>query len=1141
MSPLVSGLAGSGIALAVASTAFAQASEFAVRFHGTGQNQQDRIRIPIDDDAPGPDASAPCDVGAGSFTIELWLRGRLEDNGASGNGGGDVETADERWIDGNIFFDRDIWGPSDRDFGASLAGGHVRFGTGAGDSGDDLANTIEGSVQVLDDAWHHVALVRDAATGIKSIWVDGVLDFQSSAGASDADLSYPDDGVPGSVTQWGPYIVLGAEKHDAGPSYPSFDGFMDQVRVWAVARTAAEIAATWNREVLPGDVGLVADWRLERGAGTEVFDLSSAASPAGELIADQPGNGEWVSRLDSASNVAPIQGGSLPAGFALSMVASGLVEPTFLEPLPDGRFLVGERGGVIHVLKNGSLLPTPLLSLAVDTFAGERGLVALILDPQFSSNGWIYVYFTTPEPRNQVSRFTVSGDLADPASELVVWANSGLADLWHHGGAMGFLPDGTLLIATGDQFNSANAQDPASQHGKLLRLNSDGTIPSDNPFLGDPTYDPAIFALGMRNPFRACFDDVTGVAWIGNVGGNGNTSWEEIEIARAGANFGWPYQEGPDCYTSDCSPFDFPAWEYQHDDPRYFEGSPQASISLGPIGRSAAFPAELGGQLWFGDYANRWIRRLVLDAAGNARSDGLFLGWPDAGTIVDLAVGAEGSLWFVVVGVPWSGSADTPAVWRIDWTGGGNAPPVAVASAAPTEGLEPLAVQFTGSGSFDVDAGPSPLTHSWDFGDGNGSTVADPLHTYAARGAFDAVLTVDDGAAATSSAPIRITVGNPPDPTVFGPAHRSTYRAGDRIEFSGRANDVEDGPLPKSAHSWKVVLVHSGHVHPFLGPIDGVFRDHFFIPLHGHPPEDAHFEIQLTATDSDSIESTAAVKILPEVVPLSLRTEPAGIPLFLDGQAHATPAVYRSLARYQHQLEAPAVFELGGVTWAFVRFGDDGPRVRRFLVPDQAPPLGAYEILAEYAPATLQTVEVSVATANANAEYYVLHGEQLKSWYDPDGLYFGRDSIGELQSGVQFVLPIPRGVAITHAEIVFTGTGDSAGSPTIEMRSYATGNSPAFNNDHSHDLTVHETPGAAIVAWSPPFFSRDVEYVSPDVSALVQEVIDRDDWNPGQRFGVVLTDASAGTSDWRGYFNRQSGFPPRIRVTWADPIGGQRR
>jgi hypothetical protein len=145
----------------------AQGSQFGLRFFGTGvgpPGQQDRVRIQIDDDAPGADASAPCDVGAGDFTIEFWMRGTLADNPTS-NDGGDNESFDIRWINGNIIVDRDIFGGSERDWGVSLAGGFVRFGVGRGDSGGALENTIEGDVNTLDGQWRHVACVRDAGAG----------------------------------------------------------------------------------------------------------------------------------------------------------------------------------------------------------------------------------------------------------------------------------------------------------------------------------------------------------------------------------------------------------------------------------------------------------------------------------------------------------------------------------------------------------------------------------------------------------------------------------------------------------------------------------------------------------------------------------------------------------------------------------------------------------------------------------------------------------------------------------------------------------------------------------------------------------------------------------------------------------------
>jgi hypothetical protein len=302
-----------GLLVAVPATAAAQASgsEYALRFYGTGvgpPGQQDRIRLPVDDNVPGA-GSSPIDVGSASFTLELWLRGRLADNDTS-NAGGDVELFDYSWIDGNIVLDRDVWCGTANAFGFSLAGGLVRFGVDSGDTGC-CNDTIEGSENVLDDTWHHVAVVRDASEGSLAVFVDGVEDFRGSAGISTVDLSYPDSGVPvtgdcgtGQLTPYGWYLVVAAEKHDAGSAYPSFNGYVDELRIWDVARSGAVIAAD-RFQVLPaGTPGLVGSYRFEEGSGAVVADSSGAGSPNGELIAGVAGNGEWVS---GPGETAPVE------------------------------------------------------------------------------------------------------------------------------------------------------------------------------------------------------------------------------------------------------------------------------------------------------------------------------------------------------------------------------------------------------------------------------------------------------------------------------------------------------------------------------------------------------------------------------------------------------------------------------------------------------------------------------------------------------------------------------------------------------------------------------------------------------------------------------------------------------------------
>jgi len=284
------------------------ASWHALRFFGTGGGEQDRVRIKVTDGVPGSSGTTPSDVGAGSFTIEFWIRGTMAENPQRGLGGG-VEVVGSAWRNGHLLVDRGIWGDSDREWGISIAGGRVRFGTGRDTTqgNGDVKSTIEGTTVVLDGTWRHVACVRDADSGRKRIFVDGVLDFETVSLLSFDDLSYPPGGVPNSMSPWNPYLVLGAAKPHGGQGAASFSGWFDEFRLWNVARTAAEIGSSFDVVVEPDEPGLVGMYRFEEGAGTVVVDSSAAGSPDGTLVAGVAGNGEWVSAWRDPVLTAPVR------------------------------------------------------------------------------------------------------------------------------------------------------------------------------------------------------------------------------------------------------------------------------------------------------------------------------------------------------------------------------------------------------------------------------------------------------------------------------------------------------------------------------------------------------------------------------------------------------------------------------------------------------------------------------------------------------------------------------------------------------------------------------------------------------------------------------------------------------------------
>ena len=294
----------------------------------------------------------------------------------------------------------------------------------------------------------------------------------------------------------------------------------------------------------------------------------------------------------------------LPPGFAWSEVASGFTCATAMAVAPDGRVFVCEQTGALRVVKDGRLLETPFLRVAVDSW-WERGLIGVALDPNFTRNGFVYVCYVAkaPYPHHKVSRFTARDDVAIEGSEVVLLEGDdqtpvgGQYPFGHQGGALHFGGDGTLYLGVGEQSVGWPAQRMDVLQGKLLRINPDGSIPADNPFLSSTKGKyRAIWALGCRNPFTFAAEPGSGRIAIGDVGG----AREEINIGRAGANYGWPTVEhGP---TADAR-FRGPVHHY-----------PTSSITgLAFVPTDSAFPPEYRGRLLFADFMLGWIKAIDLD------------------------------------------------------------------------------------------------------------------------------------------------------------------------------------------------------------------------------------------------------------------------------------------------------------------------------------------------------------------------------------------------------------------------------------------------------------------------------------------------------------------------------------------------
>lgn len=351
--------------------------------------------------------------------------------------------------------------------------------------------------------------------------------------------------------------------------------------------------------------------------------------------------------------VSPVAyGATLPAGFTETAI-SGLSTPTAMDIAPDGRIFVCQQGGSLRVIKNGALLSTPFLTVSVDA-NGERGLLGIAFDPNFAANNFIYVYYTvSTSPRhNRVSRFTANGDVAVPGSETIILELDNLTSAQNHnGGAIHFGPDGKLYIGVGENATGSNAQTLSNMLGKILRINSNGTIPNDNPFFNQATgNNRSIWALGLRNPFTFAFQPGTGRMFINDVGQN---TFEEINDGIAGSNYGWPNEEGPSANPN----FRPPLFAYQHG----LGATTGCAIAGGAFYNPATvqFPQSFVGKYFFADLCSGWIR-MFDPASGTASSFASGISSP-----VDMKVDADGSLYYLARGP----GSNTGALFRVQFAG----------------------------------------------------------------------------------------------------------------------------------------------------------------------------------------------------------------------------------------------------------------------------------------------------------------------------------------------------------------------------------------------------------------------------------------------------------------------------------------
>ncbi len=594
-------------------------------------------------------------------------------------------------------------------------------------------------------------------------------------------------------------------------------------------------------------------------------------------------------------------------GFTSELVTTlPAFKPVGLTWAPDGRVFIWQKDGVVRILKNGTLLPTPFIDISsqVNTYV-DRGALGLALHPDFASNGYVYMLFSREEGANpndsgpKVSRLIrvtanpANPDVALPGSEVILLGSIGTPPCanyptgsdcipsdsnTHSIGTLRFGPDGKLLVGNGDGADAGGvdpralrAQDLNTYSGKILRINDDGTAPGDNPFDdGTNSIRSKVWAYGLRNPYRFNLDPATGEIYLGDVGWN---TWEEANHVHRGINYGWPCYEGflptvgystqlGDCGLLPPAAVDFPLVAWAHEDtspalPGYDPSFLGSAAIGGPIYSGAVYPELYRGNFFYADYVGGWIRRLVIDHGHEIEANLVFATGLQG--IVSLEQGPDDLLYYIVI--------TSGQVRRIRFNG-----PVARITAAPTSGYSPLTVSFDGSGS--LNPGGGALTYLWQFGDGQTSTLANPQHAYDATGVvtYTARLTVTDTAGKSSAATQAITVGSlPPTPAIAAPADGAGYSPGQVVAFQGSAVDPDE-TLGSSALHWTVLLHHNDHVHVML-EVDGATGS-FVAQYHGVGTYS--YELRLTATDSSGLASTTSID-LPVLPDTTSPSAPSGL------------------------------------------------------------------------------------------------------------------------------------------------------------------------------------------------------------------------------------------------------------------------
>ena len=717
---------------------------------------------------------------------------------------------------------------------------------------------------------------------------------------------------------------------------------------------------------------------------TVSFLLAAGCQSASNGLSSPPAGSDETKDLRVSS-------ATVPSLFTETRIAETFKQATQMVIAPDGRIFVAEQPGVVRIVKNDVLLSTPFATIpAADIEAGgSRGLMGIALSPSFSTDRYVYLAYTRKSPlNNRIIRIRASAtnpDVAEttsgaPTVSVAFDLSPQGSSSAHNSMAMRF-SGGLLYVSTGDNGTPTNAQNVDHSAGKILRMNPDLTPASGNPY-GTVTsannWKKRLWGKGLRNPWTMAVHPTSGLLYVSDVGsfeGTGGTPnadgvpREEINnIVTASPraselDYGWPNTEGAganiihayrnapgeDVVPSDCAVV---GGTFYQPNASAFPGTPK-------------FPSSYNGAYFFGDHCAGTIKYLPAaqqtpqtltgnPPANSARSPITFATQVIVG-LVQIEAHPDGSLYYLTRAIVRPRDPNVNGI-LIKVSYSGSAVPETCALTAPANGSRltaPANVTLTADAA-DATVGIQKVEFLSTNSNVPGATQVKLGEDASAPYSFTATDLEQNAyrlvARCTNlqggfkdSDPITVTV-NGPTGTIDNPVSSFTYNAGETINFSGSAFDIEDGSIPASRFLWIIELGHGvgegAHFHE-SERFEGVTGGSFVVSRNEELDPNVFQRINLQVQDSAGIYHTAERDIFPNKTTATVTTSPAGLTVKIDGTDRVGPASFLSVVGMERALSAPATQSLNGRMYQFVSWSNAGAPTHLWLVPAGNPTITA--------------------------------------------------------------------------------------------------------------------------------------------------------------------------------------------------------